>query len=86
MVSCGHLPTQFHLIGSMKTKEEILSQLGEYFAEALVQCIDYVHTKDITPEDIAQLIFDELEDWLTYHASMTNAAEAIQDALRERVS
>ena len=29
---------------------------------------------------------DELEDWMAYHASMTNAADAIRHALRERVS
>lgn len=68
------------------TKEEILKRLGEYFADTLVQCLDYVHTKDITPDDIAKLIIDELEDWMAYHASMTNAAESVRHALRERVS
>jgi hypothetical protein len=32
------------------------------------------------------LIIDELEDWMAYHASMTNAAELVRHALRERVS
>ena len=68
------------------SKEEILKRLGENFSETLIQCLDYVHTKDIGPDDIAKLIIDELEDWLAYHASMTNAAEAIRHALRERVS
>jgi hypothetical protein len=86
MVSCGHPFTLFHLIGSMKTKEDILAILGEHFSETLVTCVDYVHSKDVTPEDVAKVIVDELEDWLAYHASMTNAAEAIRHALRERVS
>ena len=70
----------------MKTKEDILAILGEHFADTLVQCLDYVHTKEITPDDIAKLIIDELEDWMAYHASMTNAAESVRYALRERVS
>ena len=91
MVSCGHLSTLFHLIGSMistatATKEEILTRLGEHFADTLVECLDYVHTKDIAADDIAKLIIDELEDWMAYHASMTNAAESVRHALRERVS
>ena len=68
------------------SKEEILKRLGENFSETLIQCLDYVHTKDIGPDDIAKLIIDELEDWLAYHASMTNAAESVRHALRERVS
>lgn len=68
------------------SKEEILKQLGEHFADTLVECLDYVHTKDITPDDIAKLIIDELEDWMAYHASMTNAADLVRNALRERVS
>ena len=68
------------------SKEEILKQLGENFSETLIQCLDYVHTKDIGPDDIAKLIIDELEDWMAYHASMTNAAESVRHALRERVS
>lgn len=68
------------------SKEEILKRLGEHFADTLVECLDYVHTKDISPVDIAKLIIDELEDWMLYHASMTNAAESVRDALRERVS
>jgi len=48
--------------------------------------LDYVHTKDIAPDDIAKLIIDELEDWMAYHASMTNAADSVRNALRERVS
>jgi len=83
---CGHHLTLFHLIGSMKTKEDILATLGEHFSETLVTCIDYIHTKDVSPEDVAKVIVDELDDWLAYHASMTNAAEAIRHALRERVS
>jgi hypothetical protein len=67
-------------------KEEILKRLGEHFADTLVECLDYVHTKDISPDDIAKLIIDELEDWMAYHASMTNAAELVRHALRERVS
>ena len=51
-----------------------------------VSTLDYVHTKEITPDDIAKLIIDELEDWMAYHASMTNAAESVRYALRERVS
>jgi hypothetical protein len=86
MVSCGQLPTQFHLIGLMKTKEEIIQRLGEYFADTLVECTDYVHDGTLTAEDVAKIIFDELEDWTAYHASMTNAADAIRHALRERVS
>lgn len=86
MVFCGRLPTLFHLIGSMKTKEDILATLGEHFSDTLVTCIDYIHTKDVSPEDVAKVIVDELDDWLAYHASMTNAAEAIRHALRERVS
>jgi hypothetical protein len=68
------------------SKEEILKRLGEDFADTLVECLDYVHTKDISPDDIAKLIIDELEDWMAYHASMTNAAELVRHALRERVS
>jgi len=70
----------------MKTKEDILATLGEHFSDTLVACIDYIHTKDVSPEDVAKVIVDELDDWLAYHASMTNAAEAIRHALRERVS
>ena len=86
MVSCGRHPTQFHLTGLMKTKEEIITGLGQYFADTLVECTDYVHAGTITAEDVAKMIFDELEDWMAYHASMTNAADAIRNALRERVS
>jgi predicted small metal-binding protein len=68
------------------SKEEILKRLGEHFAETLFECLDYVHTKDIAPDDIAKLIIDELEDWMAYHASMTNAADSVRNALRERVS
>ena len=68
------------------SKEEILKRLCEHFADTLVECLDYVHTKDISPDDIAKLIIDELEDWMAYHASMTNAAELVRHALRERVS
>ena len=86
MVSCGQLPTQFHLIGLMQTKEELIQRLSEYFADTLVECTDHVHAGVITAEDVAKMIFDELEDWMAYHASMTNAADAIRNALRERVS
>ena len=93
MVICGHLATQFHLLGSMrpliatpKTKENIVQHLGEYFADTLVECTYYVHDGTLTAEDVANMIFDELEDWMAYHASMTNAADAIRNALRERVS
>ena len=86
MVSCGRHPTQFHLIGLMKNKEEIIQRLSEYFADTLVECTDYVHDGTLTAEDVAKIIFDELEDWTAYHASMTNAADAIRHALRERVS
>ena len=80
-----------HQTGSMistatSSKEEILKRLGEHFADTLVECLDYVHTKDIAPDDIAKLIIDELEDWMAYHASMTNAADSVRNALRERVS
>jgi len=68
------------------SKEEILTRLGECFADTLVECLDYIHTKDISPDDIAKLIIDELEDWMAYHASMTNAADSVRHALRERVS
>ena len=70
----------------MKTKEDVLAAIGEHFSDTLVTCIDYVHTKDVTPEDVVRVIVDELDDWLAYHASMTTAAEAIRHALRERVS
>jgi hypothetical protein len=91
MVFCGHHHTTSPMTGSMistatASKEEILKRLGEHFADTLVECLDYVHTKDISPDDIAKLIIDELEDWMAYHASMTNAAELVRHALRERVS
>jgi hypothetical protein len=70
----------------MKTKAEIITGLGQYFADTLVECTDYVHDGTITAEDVAKMIFDELEDWMAYHASLTNAADAIRNALRERVS
>ena len=70
----------------MKTKAEIITGLGQYFADTLVECTDYVHDGTITAEDVAKMIFDELEDWMAYHASMTNAADAIRNAIRERVS
>jgi hypothetical protein len=74
------------ILTATATKEQILSRLGEHFADILVECLDYVHTKEITPEDIATLIIDELEDWMAYHASMTNAADAVRNALRQRIS
>lgn len=74
------------ILTATATKEEILNRLGEHFADILVECLDYVHTKEITPEDIATLIIDELEDWMAYHASMTNAADAVRNALRQRIS
>ena len=74
------------ILTATATKEEILNRLGENFADILVECLDYVHTKEITPEDIATLIIDELEDWMAYHASMTNAADAVRNALRQRIS
>lgn len=86
MVSCGHRHTQFHLIGLMKTKEELIQRLSEYFADTLVECTDYVHDGTLVAEDVAKMIFDELEDWMAYHGSMVNAADAIRNALRERVS
>ena len=86
MVICGHRHTQFHLIGSMKNKEEIIQRLSEYFADTLVECTDYVHDGTLVAEDVAKMIFDELEDWMAYHGSMVNAADAIRNALRERVS
>jgi len=70
----------------MKTKAEIITNLGQYFADTLVECTDYVHDGTIAAEDVAKMIFDELEDWMAYHASMTNSADAIRNALRERVS
>jgi hypothetical protein len=70
----------------MKTKAEIITGLGQYFADTLVECTEYVHNGTITAEDVAKMIFDELEDWMAYHASMTTAADAIRNALRERVS
>jgi hypothetical protein len=70
----------------MKTKAEIITGLSQYFADTLVECTDYVHDGTITAEDVAKMIFDELEDWMAYHASMTTAADAIRNALRERVS
>jgi hypothetical protein len=70
----------------MKTKAEIIQCLGQYFADTLVECTDYVHDGTITAEDVAKIIFDELEDWTAYHVSMSNAADAIRHALRERVS
>jgi hypothetical protein len=42
--------------------------------------------RTLAPDDIAKLIIDELEDWMAYHASMTNAADSVRHALRERVS
>ena len=74
------------LLLTSKTKEELTQRLGEYFADTLVECTDYVHDGTLTAEDVAKMIFDELEDWMAYHASMTNAADAIRNALRERVS
>ena len=70
----------------MKTKAEIITGLGQYFADTLVECTDYVHDGTLTAEDVAKMIFDELEDWMAYHGSMVNAADAIRNALRERVS
>jgi hypothetical protein len=52
----------------------------------LVECTDYVHDGTLVAEDVAKMIFDELEDWMAYHGSMVNAADAIRNALRERVS
>lgn len=87
MVFCGHPHTLFHSIGSMNTrKEDIIAKIGEYFADTLVECTEYVHDGTLTAEDVACIIFDELEDWTAYHASMTNAAEAIKYALGKRVS
>lgn len=86
MVLNGHPHITFHLIGSMKTKAEVLTKIGEYFADTLIECVDYVHDGTITAEDVACVIFDELEDWTAYHASMTSAAEAIKYALGKRVS
>jgi hypothetical protein len=68
------------------SKEVILKRISRHFADTLVECLDYVHTKDISPDDIAKLIIDELEDWMAYLASMTNAADSVRNALRERVS
>jgi phage gp37-like protein len=70
----------------MQTKEELIQRLSEYFADTLVECTDHVHAGVITAEDVAKMIFDELEDWMAYHGSMVNAADAIRNALRERVS
>jgi len=70
----------------MKTKAEVVQRLGEYFADTLVECTEYVHDGTLTAEDVAKMIFDKLEDWMAYHASMTTAADAIRNALRERVS
>jgi hypothetical protein len=70
----------------MKTKAEVIQRLGEYFADTLVECTDYVHDGTLVAEDVAKMIFDELEDWMAYHGSMVNAADAIRNALRERVS
>ena len=86
MVSCGRHPTQFHLIGLMKTKAEIFEQLGERLSDVLVECTDYIHDDVLTAADVANLIFNELEDWMIYYGSMTTAADAIRNALRERVS
>ena len=56
MVFCGPLPITFHLIGSMRqTKEQILSYLGEHFADTLVECVEYVHQQQITADDVAKL-------------------------------
>ena len=73
-------------ISTPQTKENIVQRLSEYFADTLVECTDYVHDGTITAEDVAKMIFDELEDWMAYHGSMVNAADAIRNALRERVS
>jgi len=70
----------------MKNKAEILAQIGEYFGDTLIECTDYVHDGTLTAADVAGVIFDELEDWTTYHASMTGAALAIKHALEQRVS
>jgi hypothetical protein len=70
----------------MKNKAEIIQRLSEYFADTLVGCTDYVHDGTLTAEDVVKMIFDELEDWMAYHGSMVNAADAIRNALRERVS
>ena len=86
MVSCGRHPTQFHLTGLMKTKEEIIQRLSEYFADTLVECIDYVHDGQLTAEDVASLLLDELENWMAYHTEMTNAATAIRYVIQQRVS
>ena len=87
MVFCGPLPITFHLIGSMRqTKEQILSYLGEHFADTLVECVEYVHQQQITADDVAKLVLDELEDWMAYHIANANAAESIRHAIRERVS
>jgi hypothetical protein len=48
----------------MKTKAEIITGLGQYFADTLVECTDYVHDGTLTAEDVAKMIFDELEDWM----------------------
>lgn len=63
-----------------------MTRLGECFADTLVECVEYVHQKDLTADEVAQLILDELEDWMAYHMSNANAAEAIRHALGERVS
>jgi len=70
----------------MKTRTEIIQRLSEYFADTLIECTDYVHDGTITADDVAKMIFDELEDWMAYHGSMVNAADAIRNALRQRVS
>jgi len=70
----------------MKTRTEVVQRLSEYFADTLIECTDYVHDGTITADDVAKMIFDELEDWMAYHGSMVNAADAIRNALRQRVS
>jgi Zn/Cd-binding protein ZinT len=70
----------------MKTNEDVIRRLGEQFADILVECTDYVHDNVLTAEDVAKVIFDELEDWMIYYGSMTTAAEAIKYALGQRVS
>ena len=62
------------LMATPQTKENIIQRLGEYFADTLVECTDYVHDGTLAAEDVA------------YHGSMVNAADAIRNALRERVS
>lgn len=58
------------------TKERLLEYLNDFFAEV---------PDGYDPQEVADAIFESLEDWIKYHTANLSTYELVRSKLRERI-